>query len=160
MIKVVGLLFILFFSTILGALAQVNEQFILLHEKGFGNHYFLNGTRLSQSQLAQRLSGSSASAQSFKSYKSHKFWGNFLSISGTAIVAFSIGSSIVQEKDLAWGQIGLGAGCIIASIPFKLKQKKWLLKSILLYNQSMDEKFGFSYLNWGVAPGFLITIQL
>jgi predicted lipid-binding transport protein (Tim44 family) len=124
-------LILLSFSLIHG---QTSNDSIRI-EKVFGSYtFYQEGRRLNLNQLAKTMKSNPEAYKHIKKARSNYTGSMILGYAGGFMVGWPLGTAIAGGEP-NWIIAGIGAGIIVASIPFTRKTNEQAKKAVELYNR-------------------------
>ena len=141
------LLSILLLLTSLASGQIANEQ-IGMYTKGFllkKDVYVKCDIEMTQEQLMKVFLKDPNMDKYTKPLAINYMFGTVLSSAAGVLIALPIVESLHDSGSPNWNLAYIGAGCLVASIPFKLTFKKKARQAVAYYNSGYREKDGLSF---------------
>lgn len=125
-------------------------------KKGFGTAFIHQGKNLTPRQLLDLTETNAEAYQEMKIAKTNYNIGSVISFAGGFMVGWPLGTAL-GGGEANWTLAGVGAGLIVASIPFSISYTKHAQKAVDLYNAGLgqswlgDVNFGIGFCNHGLG---------
>ena len=137
-----------------------NQSDSIVVKKAFGTIFKQNGKALTPNQMMNIVQSNPAAYQEMKIAKGNYGPGSVLGFAGGFMVGYPIGTALAGGE-ANWALAGIGAGLIVASIPFSTAYVRHTKKAVEYYNAGIKHT-GMNQINYrlGLASnriGFKIT---
>jgi hypothetical protein len=101
-----------------------------------GVQFFQNGKKLTVAKMVKIMEPNEAAYAKIKSAQSNKTVATILGIPGGFLLGWSLGSALAGAEP-NWVLTGVGAGLVVASIPFSINFNKQSVAAVDIYNERL-----------------------
>jgi hypothetical protein len=117
----------------LSSFGQAKENSITIKSQFGGQQYYQNGKKINMSTMARIMDSNEQAYQQIKSAQSNRAVATILGFAGGFMAGWTLGAAIAGGN-ANWAVAGVGAGLIVASIPFNSKSNRQAASAVDIYN--------------------------
>ncbi len=109
---------------------------IRIESSGLGNTYHQGDKTLPLTSLEERLAKHPVAGPELEGYQAKKWTGLLLGAVGGALIGWNVGDNLTKKGEKSWTLALVGAGTVVAALPFALMADGQMHSAVEAYNGS------------------------